>query len=153
MMSACSKERKLAKRLEGIWALDRLELTFALFPDSPIVANDLGTVTFNKGGTGKNDFSYSYTLFDQTYEVNDSEAFKWENTDTTVSIEGNANDGEKTIVWSVDDNEKDTQVWTRTDVDGNDWELTLPGNDEGLSGVGKFSGGLDVIGVVEGEFT
>lgn len=110
VLSACSKEKKLARRLEGVWNVDKLEYSFGKVSFS--VANP-GTIEFKKDGTGKNNLQY---IDENGDKVNDSESFKWSNTESTVTISGNSNSGAgSTQTWTVDDNTRDTQVWKYTD--------------------------------------
>lgn len=125
LLFSCSKEKKLARTLKGTWDVDQLILTPPSADDIGFSASNVGTIEFKKDGTGKNNWSYSYEVQGETIQVTDSESFKWENTDNTVTITGNANSGEKSIVWHVDDSSKDDQVWTRTDADGYSWEIHL----------------------------
>ncbi|MES2838219.1 MAG: hypothetical protein V4667_11890 [Bacteroidota bacterium] len=107
MLLACSKEKKLARRLDGIWTVTEMKSTFGSVSYS--VANP-GTIEFKKDGTGKNNFSYLDPSGDK---VNDSESFKWTNTENTVTINGNSNSSfGSTTVWTVDNNEKKEQKWT-----------------------------------------
>lgn len=104
---SCSKEKKLARRLDGVWNVDKIEYSYG---GISFAANDPGTIEFKKDGTGKNNLSY---IDEDGDKVNDSESFKWSNTENTVTINGNANSGMgSTQVWTVDDNSRKTQVWS-----------------------------------------
>lgn len=122
LTTACSKEKKFAKSLVGIWSLDKIEFTSASDPLLSFEATNAGTIEFKKDGTGKND--YTYTVGGTQY--NDNEAFKWDNVDDeTVIIEGNANNGDKINEFTVNDYTADTQVWTNVESDGDSTILTL----------------------------
>lgn len=107
MLLACSKEKKLARRLDGIWSVTRMESSYG---NVSYAVTNPGTIEFKKDGTGKNNFSY---LDDDGDKVNDSESFRWVNTENTVTINGNSNSSfGSTTVWIVDNNEKKEQQWT-----------------------------------------
>lgn len=125
LLTSCSKEKQLERRLEGTWDIKHLTLTPASQDGISVDQENVGTITFDDDGTGKNNYTYSYEFDGEEIAVNDSESFRWENTENTVSITGNANSGEKTIVWDVDNNSRKEQVWTRTDIYGNMWELEM----------------------------
>jgi len=126
---ACSKEEQLSNRLVGTWSVDRLEISVSGSLPFTAPLSNVGTITFKNDGTGKNNIDYSYTFLSETYAVNDNEAFKWENSETTVTMEGNANSGEQTIIWEVADNAKKKQVWTRVDDLGLNYEMELSKQD------------------------
>ena len=111
---SCSKESQIAKDLEGVWHLDKIEFTSASDTELSFVAENAGTIEFKGDNTGKN--NYTYTVGEENY--NDNEAFKWENTDTTITVIGNANDGQKETIFVIDDSSKNTQEWTSTEADG-----------------------------------
>ena len=67
------------------------------------------------------------TVGEENY--NDREAFKWENTDTTITVIGNANDGQKETIFVIDDGSKDTQEWTSTEADGDVLKYVLTKED------------------------
>lgn len=123
LFNSCTKDEatQIAKEVVGVWSVDKIEFVSASDPNSSYTAEFAGTIEFKEDNTGKNNFTY--TIADQSY--NDSEAFKWENTDTTITIIGNANDGQKEIVYSIDDHDKKTQVWTATEDDGDKNTFTL----------------------------
>lgn len=121
----CSKEEQLSNRLIGTWSVDRLEISVSGSLPFTAPLSDVGTITFKSDGTGKNNLDYSYSFLSETYAVNDNEAFKWENSEATVTMEGNANSGEQIIIWEVADNAKKKQVWTRYDDLGLNYEMEL----------------------------
>lgn len=109
ILLSCSKEKKLANRLEGIWNVDKYEYTYS---NKTVSYANIGTMEFKKDGTGKNNLSY---MDSDGTKINDSESFKWSNTENTVTIIGNSNSGSgSTQLWTVDDNSRKTQVWKST---------------------------------------
>ncbi|MDD5571155.1 MAG: lipocalin family protein [Bacteroidales bacterium] len=110
----CSKEKKLAKRLEGTWNVDKVDMVDATNSSNSYSAVNAGTITFSGNKTGKND--YTYAIGSTSY--NQNESFTWSNTEETVAITGNASNGDKVKVFNVDDNKKTTQVWVYAAPDG-----------------------------------
>jgi len=113
---SCSKEKTLERHLKGTWNIDKFS------NDEDFAFTDVGTVKFDKDGTGKYDMHYEVESGGVSFEVENDESFKWENGDKTVSI--TSDDGE-TIVWDVDDDSKKEQKWSYTDEDGTKWEMEL----------------------------
>ena len=122
---SCSKENQIAKDLEGVWNVDKIEFTSASDTELSFTAENVGTIEFKDDNTGKND--YTYTVNGEDY--NDNESFKWENTEEEIVISGNANDGSKETVFVIDDGDKDTQEWTSTEADGDVLKYTLTKQD------------------------
>ncbi len=109
LFTSCSKEKKLANRLEGTWNIDKLEGTITPAgggAGTPVSFTQVGTFTFKDDGTGSN----SIVLFGQT----ENGTFNWTNTATTVTI---TQSGQTPTVLTVTTNEKTKQVWTATETD------------------------------------
>lgn len=119
-ISSCNKEKKFARRIDGTWNVDKLEWTDN---GTGYSVSNAGSIDFKKDGTGKNNLSYTVG----TVDVNDKESFKWtyDKDVKTVTIEGNANGGQKQTVYYIDDNSKDTQVWNTSLQNNETIKLTL----------------------------
>jgi hypothetical protein len=102
MLSACSKEKQLTKRLEGTWNIDKYEGTYTsggqTYPD---VATNAGSFTFKEGGTG-NAVLKIVGSSDETFD------FTWSVNEETLTI---TETGEDPITFEVQTNEKTKQVW------------------------------------------
>ena len=109
--TSCSKEKQLAKRLEGTWAIDKWDGTITPTGGgiaTPFTFTNVGTMTFKEDGTG----SYSIT----TAGTTQNGTINWTNTSTTVTI---TESGEPTKIYTVITNEKEKQVWTTSYNDAN----------------------------------
>lgn len=113
-LTGCSKEKRLANRLEGTWNIDELK-TLDQGIGTPTVIANIGTFTFKDDNTG----SVTISFLGQS----ETTAFTWSNTATTVTLNVS---GEPQEILTVSTNEKTKQVWTNTDSDGtvSTWTLS-----------------------------
>lgn len=121
----CSKEKRLENRIEGVWNVSELSVSSSGSSGFTYVAEDPGTITFYDDGTGKNDLTYEVDFGSYTYEVDDDTSFEWVNTEETVVMTAETEDGEDSTVWTVVQNDRKTQLWTSVDEDGNHVEILL----------------------------
>ncbi len=102
LITSCSKEKQLTKRLEGTWNIDKYEGTYTsggqTFPD---VATNAGTFTFVEGGTGNAEIKIVGTT-DEKFN------FIWKVEDEKITI---TETGEDPITFEIQTNEKTQQVW------------------------------------------
>jgi len=121
VLSSCSKEKKLTKRLDGTWNID--ELTYREYEDGvldPFFGSftfpNAGTITLNKDNTG------SITSNLPGIDPTTVQIVDWSNTETTVQIvsrEINATVND-TVVFEVVVNEKKKQEWFNADPNKTD---------------------------------
>ena len=117
LLTACSKEAQLSRRLVGQWNVDVLELsTSGSLPLSSSIPN-VGTISFDEDGTGQNNIAYQYKIADFEVDVEDNSSFVWENSETQVDVISDSKDVGQ-LLWEVEINEKTNQVWYRTAEDG-----------------------------------
>jgi hypothetical protein len=121
ILFSCNDENKIAKTLPGIWDLNKVEFFSASDANASFSATNAGTIEFKNDGTGKN--AYTYTVGSESY--NNNESFKWENTDVDITIIGNSNTGVKERVFTIDDFEKESQVWINVETDKDSLIYTL----------------------------
>lgn len=120
VVAGCSKTKKLTKRLEGTWNVDKMEGVYT--PTGSVIGysfswTNLGTYTF------KDDMTGSYSMVINGSASNGS--FNWTNTETTVTTTESGNTPE---IFTVTTNEKTKQVWTgsQSDADGTmNYTITL----------------------------
>lgn len=102
LITSCSKEKQITKRLEGSWNIDKWEGTYTsggqTFPD---VASDAGTFTFVEGGTCN-------AVIKIVGSTDDNFNFTWKVEDEKLTI---TETGEDPITFEVQTNEKTKQVW------------------------------------------
>ena len=105
--SSCSKENRIARRLEGMWSIDVYQKTVygdnsPVFSESSSV-NNAGTFEFNDDGTGM--YNILKNLGTNTY-TGDAE-FLWTNTSETVSIKTTSG----TNTYELLESKSDKMVW------------------------------------------
>lgn len=102
LITSCSKEKQITKRLEGTWNIDKYEGTYTsggqTFPD---VASDAGTFTFVEGGTGS-------AVIKIVGSTDNNFNFTWKVTDEKITI---TETGEDPYTYEIQTNEKTKQVW------------------------------------------
>ena len=114
LLISCSKEKILAKRLEGMWTIDVYQKsvygngTPVPFPESNSASN-AGKFEFFDDGKGQ--FNLTKDLGQDTFQ--DEGTFLWTNTGNSVSIRI---DGGFTKKFDVVTNKKDKMVWERSQV-------------------------------------
>lgn len=97
-----------APRMAGTWNVQRFETSKA--GEQGVSLNNIGTVHFNKNGTGEK--NVNYTVLGVTHS--DQNPFSWKWTDGKfVTIEGENSDFAKT--WIIMTNKKKFQKWKSTD--------------------------------------
>ncbi|MFO7615583.1 MAG: hypothetical protein R6W71_13195 [Bacteroidales bacterium] len=111
ILSACNPQKMLSKRLVGEWAIVSYEERNREGAN-PTMTN-IGTITFNNDMTGTK--AVSYSIMQVAYL--DDKPFQWENTENTVTLDGEESDFAK--VWFIQENKKTTQEWRSTDSEGN----------------------------------
>jgi hypothetical protein len=96
-----------SKGIVGTWSIQKYENTI---PNQQVVIlSDVGTISFNKNGTGEKEVSY--TVFDLT--KTDNSPFTWTITDNFLTIISDGSEFSKT--WIQVENQKDYQYLTSTD--------------------------------------
>ncbi len=109
LFTSCSKEKKLANRLEGTWNIDKYDISFTPSGGgvaTPLSFTNVGTFSFKDDKTG----SYSIVILGST----DNGTYTWSNTATTVTMTEN---GQTPITYTATTNEKTKQVWTANYID------------------------------------
>ncbi len=101
LLTSCSTS------LIGTWKVDKFQ-TYE-YGQSGSVLSDIGTVRFDKDGSGQKDLRY--TLMNMT--VTDNMPFKWIVNDNTVTLLGEKSDLIKT--WIIVENGSSYQKWQSTD--------------------------------------
>lgn len=102
VLTACSP------RMVGTWTAQRFETTKP--GQQGVTLNNIGTIQFNKDGTGKKNISYSALGITN----NDQQTFKWKWVDDKyVTIEGDTSAFSK--VWIIITNNRSFQKWKSTD--------------------------------------
>ena len=107
LMASCSAERRFHNRLVGTWSVDRYEQRFANGENE--VAQNLGTITFRKNGSGDNDLSILTRGVRKPDDVRD---FSWKNTTEEVTIISRNTYLAKS--WIVIENKRKRQIWKST---------------------------------------
>lgn len=105
LMFGCSKS------LVHTWNIDIFEI---IKDNGQKTGNkNIGTITFNKNGTGNKDIHYS--IFEHEYE--DKTSFKWESQDGYILIKPTENNDRSKLnkVWIIVQDEAKKQVWKSTD--------------------------------------
>lgn len=120
LLTACSAEKKLAKRLVGEWNIASYSEQFHATGASDVTLTNIGTLTLNKNGTG--DKSINFSIMSRT--VTDTLNFRWNNTEDKVTLMGNE---ESMFVktWLVMSSKKKEQIWRSTDNEGNSQRMEL----------------------------
>jgi len=103
ILASCSKEARFEKRIDGTWNIAKL--SNQTYEDGKLTDdytfNDIGTITFEKDGTGE----MTVILFG----TSTSESFTWTATSTHISIDGDP--------MEIIENKKKTQVWTSDETE------------------------------------
>lgn len=105
-LSSCSH------RMVGNWTIQRYETTTP--GKEGITLTNIGTMKYNKNGTGEHNISYS--VLGAHYEDNSSFGWKWDD-GKYISIEGESAEFSKT--WIIIENKKKFQKWKSTDGENN----------------------------------
>jgi hypothetical protein len=106
LLSACSAEKKFHRRLTGSWDIVRYDQRFANGENQ--VLSDLGTITFNKNGSGNNDIP----VLTRSLNKSENSDFSWKNTIDEVTIISRNTYLAKS--WIVVKNKKSQQIWKST---------------------------------------
>lgn len=115
LFMSCTKEGRFERRLIGTWNIVRIDYTSATDTSKSFVAENAGGIQFLPDGTGKTD--YSYTMNTITYIV--KEPFNWSNeNDEQILITYFSGTGNITNEWTVDDNNRNDQIWRNVESDG-----------------------------------
>lgn len=99
-MTACSP------KVVGTWTIDKFEN--AVPSEQGYSLNNIGTITFNKNGTGEKNINYSVLGTNHT----DMFPFKWNAADAAITIIGDSTEFSKT--WIIISNKKNYQQWKST---------------------------------------
>ena len=103
---SCSAERRFQRRLVGTWNVDRYEQRF---PNGETeVSSNLGSITFRKNGSGRNDLS----ILTRGVRQPDASDFSWKNTTEEVTIISRNTLLAKS--WIVIQNKRKYQQWKST---------------------------------------
>lgn len=94
-------------KLTGTWAVEKYETTTP--GKQGVVLSNIGTMTFQKEGSGMNDISYTVL----GAKKNDNSSFSWSTFEDFVTINGENSDFSKT--WIQLTNKKKAQRWVATD--------------------------------------
>lgn len=115
--SGCaSATKQFSKRLRGTWNITNYDVQRPeTRSTNPGQTPSLGTITFNKDGSGYTD---NASIFDNLTSVQQRQGqnqytFRWNNTDNIVVIRADGSNTPKS--WIVTINEKRRQVWKTTD--------------------------------------
>lgn len=93
--------------LVGTWTVQKYENTI---PGEQVVTlNNVGTLNFNRDGTGQKDISYTVFDFNRT----DNSPFNWTISENYVTIVSDSSEFAKT--WIQIENQKNYQYWKSTD--------------------------------------
>lgn len=94
-------------KLTGTWTVEKYETTTP--GKQGVVLSNIGTMTFQKEGSGMNDISYSVL----GVKKDDNSSFSWSTYEDFVTINGENSDFSKT--WIQLTNKKKVQRWVATD--------------------------------------
>lgn len=117
IFTSCSAEKKLHKRLEGLWTIQSYAENNLKTADAGM--SNIGTMSFFDNGTGTTNITFNIS---QNANLSGG-TFNWMNTGNTVTIT-NANTG-LSKSWIIIKNSKNKQEWQSTDGKGNIQALTL----------------------------
>ncbi len=106
-----------SNRLIGTWTIKKYETTAD--GKQAVELNNIGTMTFNRGGVGEKDITY--TIFGIIKE--DKSKFQWTVQDNYVKIESEGSDFSKK--WIIIYNNKNSQKWKSIDQNNQDEILEL----------------------------
>lgn len=98
------------------WNIDKLEIIRENGKNSTY--NNIGTITFNKNGTGNNNFS----IIENDYE--DKSAFKWEESSDYILLKKTDHEKNSRLfkAWIITESSSKKQVWKSTNGE-NDIEI------------------------------
>jgi len=116
LFTACSKS------LVHTWNIDKLEIIRENEKNSTY--NNIGTITFNKNGTGNNNFHIIES------DENDTSSFKWEEFDENIRLKGLKSEDSSRLfrAWIVTKKSGKSQTWKSTDGGNNILVLELSRN-------------------------
>jgi hypothetical protein len=120
LLSACSAEKKLTKRLVGEWNVAKYSEQFHVTGASEVTLTNIGKLHLNKDGTG--DKQVNFSIMSRT--VADTLDFSWRNTADKVTLIG-SDESLFTKTWLIMSNKKNEQVWSSTDDTGNSQKMEL----------------------------
>jgi len=117
IFTSCSAEKKLHKRLEGLWNIQSYTENNIRSADAGMA--NIGTMSFFDNGTGTTNITFNIS---QNANLSNG-TFNWMNSGSSVTIT-NANTG-LSKSWIILKNSKNKQEWQSTDGRGNIQALTL----------------------------
>lgn len=90
------------------WNIDKFEIIRENGKNSTY--NNIGTITFNKNGTGNNNFHIIEN------EFTDTASFKWEESDGYILLKPTKNDEESRLfkAWIMTESKSKKQIWKTT---------------------------------------
>jgi len=105
LLTACSSD------LVHTWNIDLFEINKD--NGQKTKSKNIGTITFNKNGTGNKNISYS--IFDSNYT--DKAPFKWEKHEGYILLQATETGSNSKLnkAWIIIKDESKTQVWKSTD--------------------------------------
>lgn len=116
LFSACSKQTKLEKRLDGTWNIDLYNYeereNGVVDPDSKETISNAGTIVLtrnDKTNTGTITMTFLGMTFIQTIT-------EWSNTEDKITIKSTDGTTVETTVFDIVTNEKDNQEWKNTET-------------------------------------
>jgi hypothetical protein len=104
---ACNPVRQTTKRLHGDWQIISFEEQTGMKPG--VLTTNIGQIVLNPDKTGKRIFAYSILGL----SANDTTHFNWNNTENTILIDNQQEDGSK--IWIITNQTKKAQTWKTTD--------------------------------------
>ncbi|MFU8843388.1 MAG: hypothetical protein ACNA7V_06225 [Bacteroidales bacterium] len=120
LLTSCSAEKKLTKRLVGEWNVAKYSEQFHATGASEVTLTNIGKLHLNKDGTG--DKLINFSIMSRT--VSDTLDFTWRNTEDKVTLISN-DESLFAKTWLVMSNKKNEQVWSSTDDEGNSQKMEL----------------------------
>lgn len=105
LFTACSKD------IVHTWNIDKFEIIKQ--NGQKTGSDNIGTITFNKNGSGNKDISY--TIFENEYT--DKVPFKWEKNDGYILLKSSKNveNSQLTKAWIIIEDKSKKQIWKSTD--------------------------------------
>ncbi|WP_281541617.1 lipocalin family protein [Maribacter aestuarii] len=104
-------------KLVGTWNVEKYERSTP--GEQGMSVSNIGTITFNKNGTGTKNLDYSLLGVSKK----DATPFTWSTTEQFITIEGDESEFTKT--WIYIENKSDYQKWQSTDGANNVQTLEL----------------------------
>jgi hypothetical protein len=104
-------------KLVGTWNVEKYERSTP--GEQGMSVSNIGTITFNKNGTGTKNLDYSLLGVSKK----DATPFTWSTTEQFITIEGDESEFSKT--WIYIENKSDYQKWQSTDGANNVQTLEL----------------------------